>query len=190
MKADTPSEWNEVAELWKSDTPSISFEDVQRHARRARWHLIAVVIAELLSSAIGILTALWLTHTTIVLGFGIGFGIAIFTAIVLRWQWSAFQQTDEAALKSLETAVHREERIREFLRVGRAVMLAALTAVVMATSTHLREFNGGSLFALMPLIVSGLYLIAVLLCCVYLDRRARHRAAVYRHWWNELGGVN
>jgi hypothetical protein len=190
MNAGTPSEWNDVADLWKSETTSISIEQVQRHARRARLNLLAVVTAELLSCAIGIVTAAWLLHTTTILGLGIGFGITIFTAIVLRWQWSALQRTDEAALKSLETAAHREDQVREFLRVGRAVMLAALIAVVMAASAHLREFTGGSWFELLPLIASGFYLIAVLLFCTHLDRSARRRAAVYRRLGEELGGLN
>ncbi len=190
MSAGTPPEWDDVADLWRSETTYIAVEEVQRRAHRNRLRLITLLLAELISSAIGIATAAWLVVAIPMpyLGLGFGFGIAIFTAVVLRWQWSAIQSTGEHALKTLETAVNREEQVREFLRVGRALVLAALFAVTVATSAELREFQGRSSSDLLPLIASGVYLIAVLLCCAWIDRSAQRRAAVYRRLHEQLGG--
>ncbi len=192
MNEEHTSNWNELASRWQSGGASISAEDVRRRAQRLHLQAIGVVVAEVLAALIGLSTAIWIASATPMLFVGVGFGLGItlFTLQVLSWQWRTRRRTDSAedAISALAADVEREEATREMFRTGYGVVLAAMLAVVVATSSQLINFRGGAASQFLPLIASGAYLVGCMALAILLERRARRRAQVFRTLRERLVG--
>jgi hypothetical protein len=190
MNARTPTEWDDLSEQWRSKSTPIALEDVQRRARQHRIQLAFVLLAELIAASIGAATAVWILFSTTMLFVGLGFGIAIviFTLAALRWQsryWSVGLAAENAII-TLDAAIAREEGLCEVLRVGHGVLLAAALTVVVASASHLMQFEGGSAASLLPFAASALYLIGMLSWGALLYRAAKRRTRVFRKLRDEL----
>lgn len=184
MNEDTPSEWNELISVWRSMHTAISTGDLHRRARARRLRVAAVIIAEVLASLIGVGTAVWIAMATSMffVGVGLGLGIVLFTLMVLGWQWHSYRREDAVtdAITALEADVRREEETQELLRTGHGVVLAAMLAVVVATSSQLINFRDDTPPYLLPLLASGAYLLGAMALATFLERRAERRAGVFR----------
>lgn len=181
MSAGVPAEWQELAELWKARSPSISIGELQRHARRDRLRSRLIAGAALLSGVLGIASALWLAWASPLLyaGWGMAVFIAIFTAIAWRVRVLGRPSVGEDAIRMLTAAQEREQRTLAILAVARIVILAALCAVVVATSVLLMHFEGHTFSGLLPSIASSAYLIAAAIAVTVLSRRSHRRVATF-----------
>lgn len=184
MNENTPSDWNELISVWRSMRTAISTGDLYRRARARRLRVTAVILAEILASLIGVGTAVWIVMATSMffVGVGLGLGIVLFTLMVLRWQWHSYRREHavEDAITALEADVHREEETQEMLRTGYGLVLAAMLAVVVATSSQLINFRDEAPPYLLPLLASGAYLLGAMALATILERRAERRADVFR----------
>jgi hypothetical protein len=139
MNEQTPEQWQELARIWQTRDAVTTVADIEAlHERQARRLRIARV-AELASSVLGVVAALWLALASRFIWVGIltvAFSLASI-GLVLRAQRRPVPQGSADLLQSLQESLAYLDWLAMQLRYGRAFGFVALFAVVMAASTQL-----------------------------------------------------
>jgi len=139
MNEQTPDQWQELARIWKTRDAVVTVADIEAlHERQGR-RLRVARVAELASSVLGVMAALWLALASRFLWVGIltvGFSLASI-CFVLRAQRRPVPQGSADLLQSLQDSLAYLDWLAMQLRYGRGFGFVALFAVVMAASAQL-----------------------------------------------------
>jgi hypothetical protein len=184
---ETPgSDWNDLAKLWQADGAAVSVDDVERHLRRERATMLGVLLAEIAGLAVGTSAAIWLSSFMPFVGLGAVLAMFGSAFVAMRLRREQIPSGTVDFLQSLKESIAREDWIEEQLRIGRALSLVALFAVVIATSVQLQRFHTISVFGLDAAIVSCAYVTSVIVWNLVLTRRSRRRRARLQYFNDRL----
>jgi hypothetical protein len=176
---DPTSDWNDLAKMWQADAAGVSLEEIDRHLQREKRQMWGVAAAELAGLGAGIVAAacvLFFTPHT-----WMGLLIILFggtsALITLRMRREVHPPGAVNVLQSLKDSIAREDWIAEQLRLGRALSLVALFAIVMATSQQLFRLKAFSAAGLTAAGIGCAVVLGALAWNLVLTRRAQRRRA-------------
>lgn len=143
MNQPAPDQWQQLTRIWKTGDAPVTAADVAAlHGRQHRRLRIARG-AEMASSMLGFIAAVWLALASRFLWVGIltaAFSLAS-VYVVFRARRRAVPQGSADLMQSLNDSLGYLEWQAEQLRYGRVLNYVALFAVVMAASTQLMRWT-------------------------------------------------
>lgn len=164
MNEQSPDPWQDLARIWKTHDVPVTVEDIEAlHARQDRRLRIAKM-AELASSVLGVIAALWLALVSRFLWVGILTTVSTFAWVyfVMRLRRMPVPQGSADLQESLRDSLTYLAWLAEQLRYGRILGFVALFAVVMAASTQLMHLASAPLSGLLATAAAGITITAAL----------------------------
>jgi hypothetical protein len=181
--------WGELARLWHARLPTVAPEEVERHARRRRRHMLALAVAEAGAMTLAFVAAVWIAmHTAFVAMSAISmvfFGVSGY--LHHRMRNEPEPSGDHDLLTSLDEAIAREEWMLRQLGVGRAVTALTLASIALVGADHLRYFSATPAARLWALLAITLIVLGILVWNLVLTRTVQRRKRQLCDYSRRLG---
>jgi hypothetical protein len=175
--SDESGNWRELAALWHTRMSEVMPEEVEKHARRQRRHMMALATAEAGGLALAFIAAVWIAmHTAFVAMSAISLVFfAVSGYLHHRMRNEPEPQGTRDLMSSMREDLAREEWVLRQLGVGRAVSMLTLGSMLILGADHLRYFAFTPPARLWAMLVIAVMVAAVLVWNAVLTRRARAR---------------
>jgi len=183
MNSPSKDEWSDLAAMWQADAAGVSLQEIDQHLRREQRQMRGVLLAELAGLGAGLVAAALVLFFTpqVVLGAVIIVFGGMSAWLSLRMRRAVLPAGSANLLQSLKESIDREDWLSGQLRLGRAVSLVALFAIVIATAMQLLRLKAFSPTGMLAAAIGCAVVLTALAWNLVLTVRSRRRQARLRY---------
>jgi hypothetical protein len=183
MKQTPDPDWVDLGRAWQEQEADIglSAEELQARLWRQRIMTAVLMVGELLSLAVVLGVATWMSRLWLRTPGGSPILIIFLllpTCVVLSLRWRQRAGQEAAGLEGIDATIQREERLLEFMRLGSAMSQLALAGFIMTVVVHLYHHSlvvSISIGSIVSVTVLFLYVYGLQIALIVWGHRVRRR---------------